>query len=109
MSRCGSDGSASDYESPRTLETFLAVFPCLAPWGALSLLSNWVPECPWYSWAPWEVKGGRAWDWPPTSLRTVGQENVELYLHISHAPFTARAYRTGDSFTFTLLKNIIKW
>jgi len=35
----------------------------------------------------------------PASLRTVGQENVERYLHIPHAPFTVRAYRTGDSFT----------
>jgi len=36
-----------------------------------------------------------------SSLRTVGQENVERYLHIPHAPFTARVYRTGDSFTLS--------
>jgi len=48
----------------------------------------------------WKVKVVERGTDHPTSLRTVGQENVERYLHIPHAPFTVRACRTEDSFTF---------
>ena len=37
-----------------------------------------------------------------TSLRAVYREYVERYLHIPHAPFSVRAYRTEDTFTFTV-------
>jgi len=41
------------------------------------------------------------------SLYTVGRKYVERYIHIPHAPFTARACCTWDSFTFLFM--LLPW
>jgi len=68
--------------------------------GALSLLSIEYQSVLGISGRFGKVKAVERGIDHPTPLRTLSQENVDRYLHILHAPFTARAYRTGDSFTF---------
>ena len=101
MARLTTNRAARVQIPTRTLGTFLAVFQ----WLALSFLSNWVPECSWYSWAPWEVKAVERGTYHPTSLRAVCREYVKHRIPL--APFTARAHRTGDTFTF--LSEFIGW
>lgn len=64
-------------------------------------------KCSSYSWAPWESKAAECETDHLTSCRSSGICELILYLHILYVPFTTRAHRTWDTFTFFYLSS--KW